>query len=51
VPVYTLQTLIRMLDTANTNYSDLNNGYDDVFDHYVTYINKLVPKILDDVFM
>jgi chitinase len=45
--VYTLQTLITMLDTAYDNYTDVNNGYDDLFGYYVTYMEDMVPTILD----
>lgn len=51
VAVYALQVLIDMLDTAYANYTDVNNGYDDLFGYYVTYIDKLVPNILQDAFM
>jgi chitinase len=51
VPLYTLQTLITMLDTTYANYTDVNNGYDDVFGYYVTYMKKLVPLILENDFM
>lgn len=51
IPVYAMQVLIDMLDTAYANYTDVNNGYDDLFGYYVTYIDKLVPDILQDAFM
>jgi chitinase len=51
VAVYTMQVLIDMLDTAYDNYTNVNNGYDDLFGHYVTYIDKLVPQLLEDAFM
>lgn len=51
VSLYTLQTLIAMLETAYANYTDVNNGYDDVFGYYVTYMMNLVPEILEDAFM
>ncbi|KAK3938836.1 glycoside hydrolase superfamily [Diplogelasinospora grovesii] len=51
VSLYTLQTLIAMLDTAYANYTDVNNGYDAVFGYYVTYMMKLVPEILENAFM
>ena len=46
----TLDTLGTMLDTAYNNYTDVNNGYDDVFGYYVTYMNKLIPEVLVDAF-
>jgi chitinase len=51
VSLYTLQTLIVMLDTAYANYTDVNNGYDEAFGYYVTYMMKLVPEVLEDAFM
>ena len=40
-----------MFDTAYANYTDVNNGYDDQFGYYVTYMQKLVPAVLDTQFM
>lgn len=40
-----------MFDTAHANYSSVNDGYDEEFDYYVTYIRKLVPSVLDKQFM
>lgn len=51
IAAYTLQVLIDMLDTAYNNYTNVSNGYDDLFGYYVTYIGKLVPAILEDNFM
>jgi chitinase len=48
---YALNTLITMLDTAYDNYTSVNDGYDQEFDFYVTYIEKLVPRVLDTSFM
>ncbi|KAJ5901127.1 glycoside hydrolase [Penicillium tannophilum] len=47
IAVYALQTLITMLDTAYDNYTNVNSGYDDLFGYYVTYMEDLVPTILD----
>jgi chitinase len=47
----TLQTLMTMMDKAYANYTDINNGYDDVFPYYVTYMNKLIPEIIENAFM
>jgi hypothetical protein len=47
----TLDTLIWMLDTAYDNYTDVNNGYDEMFDYYVKYIEKVVPSVLENAFM
>lgn len=49
--VYTLDALINMLNTAYKNYTNVNQGYDDLFGYYVTYIEKLVPTILPSGFM
>lgn len=49
--VYALETLITMLDTAYANYTSVNDGYDEEFGYYVTYIEKLVPAVLDNNFM
>lgn len=51
VAVYSLQVLIDMLDVAYQNYTDVNNGYDDLFGYYVTYMENLTPEILRDNFM
>lgn len=48
---YAMSTLISMLDTAYNNYTSVNDGYDEEFGHYVTYIQKLVPTVLDKSFM
>lgn len=48
---YALDTLITMLDTAYDNYTSVNDGYDEEFGYYVTYIKKLVPSVLDTSFM
>ncbi|KAG8163304.1 hypothetical protein KVR01_006601 [Diaporthe batatas] len=47
----TLDTLIKMLDDAYNHYTDVNNGYDEMFGYYVTYIEKIVPAVLDNAFM
>ncbi|GAB7357175.1 hypothetical protein MBLNU459_g8166t1 [Dothideomycetes sp. NU459] len=49
--VYAMSTLITMLDTAYDNYTSVNDGYDEEFGYYVTYIQKLVPTVLDKSFM
>ena len=46
VVFYTLQVLIKMLDTAYDNYTNVNNGYDGMFTYYVEYMNDLVLQIL-----
>lgn len=47
----TLDTLVKMLDVAYDNYTDVNNGYDEMFGYYVTYIEKIVPAVLENAFM
>ncbi|KAI1080982.1 hypothetical protein F5B20DRAFT_579808 [Whalleya microplaca] len=47
ISVYTLRVLIDMLNVAYSNYTDVDNGYDDMFGYYVSYITKLVPSILE----
>ncbi|MCJ1310400.1 hypothetical protein MMC25_004064 [Agyrium rufum] len=49
--VYTLQVLIDMLNTAYTNYTNVNSGYDEIFRYYVTYMEKLVPQVAANEFM
>ena len=51
IAVYTLQTLITMLNTAYDNYTNVNSGYDDLFDYYVTYMEDTVPTVLDTVLL
>ena len=51
IAIYALQTLMAMLDTAYDNYTTVNNGYDEEFGYYVTYITKLVPSVLDEQVM
>jgi chitinase len=51
VAAYALDTLITMLDEAYNNYTSVNDGYDEEFKYYVTYIQDLVPKVLDNSFM
>jgi len=48
IAIYTLETLMTMLDTAYANYTSVNDGYDEEFGHYVTYITKLVQPTIDD---
>jgi hypothetical protein len=48
---YTLQVLIKMLDTAYDNYTNVNNGYDEIFTYYVQYMSDLVPQVLDTSLM
>ncbi|KAJ6032219.1 glycoside hydrolase [Penicillium herquei] len=48
--VYTLEVLINMLNTSYANYTNVNQGYDDLFSYYVTYMDDLVPEILNDDF-
>lgn len=47
----TLDTLLAMLDTAYNNYTNVDNGYDEMFGYYVTYIEKIVPAVLENAFM
>ncbi|KAJ5088757.1 glycoside hydrolase [Penicillium angulare] len=49
--VYTLQTLVTMLNIANDNYTNVNKGYDELFGYYVTYMEDLVPTVLDTELM
>lgn len=49
--VYTLEVLIKMLNTAYNNYTSVNEGYDDLYGYYVTYMEKLVPVVLSNEFM
>lgn len=51
VSIYAMQVLMDMLQTAYDNYTDVNNGYDDMFGYYVTYMKKLVPQVAADAFM
>ncbi|KAK4545949.1 hypothetical protein LTR36_002513 [Oleoguttula mirabilis] len=51
IAVYALETLVTMLDTAYANYTVVNDGYDEVFDSYVTYMQNLVQPVLDTSFM
>lgn len=48
---YTMQVLIDMLDKAYDNYTNVNDGYDELFGYYVTYMNDLVPQILETELM
>ena len=45
-PYYVLQALESMLITAQDNYTSINQGYDEVFGYYETYIKALVPSQL-----
>jgi hypothetical protein len=47
----TLETLISELDRAYDNYTKVDNGYDEMFDYYVKYMEKLVPSVLEHAFM
>ncbi|KAK5111586.1 hypothetical protein LTR85_011815 [Meristemomyces frigidus] len=47
ISVYALETLITMLDTAYANYTTINDGYDEEFGYYVTYMENLVQPTLD----
>jgi chitinase len=47
----TLKTLTILLQTAYDNYTDVNNGYDEMFGYYVKYIEKVVPAVLESAFM
>ncbi|KAL4804670.1 glycoside hydrolase superfamily [Aspergillus unguis] len=51
IPVQTLRELLTMLDMAYGNYTDVNNGYDEMFEYYVKYIEKVVPSVLTNAFM
>lgn len=51
VAIYTLQVLIDMCNAAYQNYTNVNQGYDELFGYYVTYIDKLIPAILPSEFM
>ncbi|KAI9371712.1 hypothetical protein BJX61DRAFT_12353 [Aspergillus egyptiacus] len=47
----TLDTLVWMLQIAYDNYTDVNNGYDEMFDYYVKYVERVVPPTLESAFM
>ncbi|KAI1872594.1 hypothetical protein JX265_005474 [Neoarthrinium moseri] len=47
IPVYTIPILDSMLYQAMDDYNDVNNGYDDVFGYYETYVKDLVQPQLD----
>lgn len=40
-----------MLDVAYADYNSVNDGYDEEYGYYVTYMKKLVPSVLDNIFM
>lgn len=35
-----------MLETAYNNYTNVNNGYDELFGYYVKYIERITPVTL-----
>jgi hypothetical protein len=43
---YALGTLYTTLNASLANYTQTNDGYDDVFGDYVTYTKEMVPEIL-----
>lgn len=51
IPQMTLDTLISELDMAYDNYTEVDNGYDEMFEFYVKYMEKLVPSVLEHAFM
>lgn len=51
VAAYALDALITMLDTAYNNYTVVNDGYDQEFDFYITYMKKTVASVIDNSFM
>lgn len=46
-----MNTLLARLQMAYENYTDVNNGYDEMFEYYVKYIEKVVPWVLTYAFM
>ncbi|KAJ5279772.1 hypothetical protein N7478_005144 [Penicillium angulare] len=51
IAAITLQTLVTMLNTAYDNYTDVNSGYDGLFEYYVDYMDDLVPTVLETELM
>lgn len=51
IAIYTLETLTAMFDTAYANYTSVDDGYDALYEYYVTYITKLIPLVIDQQFM
>jgi hypothetical protein len=51
VAAYALDALITMLDTAYNNYTVINDGYDEEFGFYMTYMKKTVAWVIDNNFM
>ena len=51
IAAYALKSLITMLDKAYNNYTMVNDGYDEEFDFYVTFMEKTVAFALDNTFM
>lgn len=49
MPMYAMQVLMDILDTALKNYTDVNNGYDEKFGYYVKYLRDMVPHAIDEV--
>lgn len=40
-----------MLEKAYDNYTNVNHGYDELYGYYVTYIEDMVPTLLNEDFM
>lgn len=51
VDIYTLQVLMDMFQKALDDYNNVNNGYDEMFGYYVTYMKKLVPNVAAEAFI
>ena len=51
VEYYALDALINMLQTAYNNYTVVDDGYDKEFGYYITYMQNLVPEVLQGSFM
>jgi hypothetical protein len=50
LPLYSLQTLINMLDATYDNYTNnVNNGYDSVYSYYITAMDNTITNSLDNL--
>jgi hypothetical protein len=44
---YAIQVVMDMLNEALNNYTNVNNGYDDVFKYYVEAVKGMIPNQID----
>lgn len=48
IGIHAMQVLLKLLNDTKTNYTAVDNDYDYWFNHYLKYMDRVVPKQISD---